>query len=286
MYGISVTNSSINYLFIRHFTIFTYLTVIFHLDYLYLRHIKRIIYKEECEHMVTVGEKIKEYRKSVKINQTKLAEKAEISRTYLSDVENNRYKPSISLLRKISEALAGAGGVIKIGNTTHINNTASLDSVIYNSLMEAAGYIKEADFLKTQLNALENEHMILNTEYQMIQHELSRSDLSDTVRTNLSEKLNKIETELHKLSVVMNSLKMNKELNKNFSGWDVLEDIPMDDVQDYLKKVGFKITETIQPKIDLETILNSTQEITFNGKTLNDKEKQKVLQVLHITLEN
>ncbi|MEK4128534.1 helix-turn-helix transcriptional regulator [Solibacillus sp. FSL W8-0474] len=236
--------------------------------------------------MVTVGEKIKEYRKSVKINQTKLAEKAEISRTYLSDVENNRYKPSISLLRKISEALAGAGGVIKIGNTTHINNTASLDSVIYNSLMEAAGYIKEADFLKTQLNALENEHMILNTEYQMIQHELSRSDLSDTVRTNLSEKLNKIETELHKLSVVMNSLKMNKELNKNFSGWDVLEDIPMDDVQDYLKKVGFKITETIQPKIDLETILNSTQEITFNGKTLNDKEKQKVLQVLHITLEN
>ncbi|MBX8943048.1 helix-turn-helix domain-containing protein [Lysinibacillus sp. K60] len=92
---------------------------------------------------MTVGKKLKEFRKGVKLNQTVFAEKAGISRTYLSDVENDRYKPSIPFLKKVSNALAGAGGRILINDTYYENNSETMYNIIYNSLMEHAGYIDE-----------------------------------------------------------------------------------------------------------------------------------------------
>jgi transcriptional regulator with XRE-family HTH domain len=54
---------------------------------------------------VDLGEKIRTLRKKASLTQVQLAEKALISRSYLADVEKNRYNPSLDTLDKIIEAL-------------------------------------------------------------------------------------------------------------------------------------------------------------------------------------
>lgn len=52
-----------------------------------------------------IGNKIKDLRKLNKMTQMELAAKANISRSYLADIERNRYNASLDTLKSISEAL-------------------------------------------------------------------------------------------------------------------------------------------------------------------------------------
>lgn len=52
-----------------------------------------------------VGQRIKELRKDVGLSQEALANKAEIDRTYVTDVENGRRNISIENLEKLVNAL-------------------------------------------------------------------------------------------------------------------------------------------------------------------------------------
>ena len=52
-----------------------------------------------------IGSKIKQYRKNEGLTQKDLAAKANISRSYLGDVEKNRYNASVETLQKIANAL-------------------------------------------------------------------------------------------------------------------------------------------------------------------------------------
>lgn len=54
---------------------------------------------------MSVGENIKYYRKQKKMTQFELAERANISRSYLADVEGDRYNPSVDTLKAIADAL-------------------------------------------------------------------------------------------------------------------------------------------------------------------------------------
>lgn len=54
---------------------------------------------------MSIGDKIKKYRVLQKMTQNELAKKANISRSYLADVENGRYNPSIEVLAAIADAL-------------------------------------------------------------------------------------------------------------------------------------------------------------------------------------
>ena len=55
--------------------------------------------------MGNIGEKIKKKRLEKHMKQNELAERAEISNTFLSDIENCRSEPSIKTLEKIAGAL-------------------------------------------------------------------------------------------------------------------------------------------------------------------------------------
>jgi transcriptional regulator with XRE-family HTH domain len=52
-----------------------------------------------------IGDNIKFFRKKAKMTQVELAQKANISRSYLADVERNRYNPSLDTLKAIASAL-------------------------------------------------------------------------------------------------------------------------------------------------------------------------------------
>lgn len=52
-----------------------------------------------------IGEKIKFFRKQAKLTQEGLAVKSNLSRSYIADLERNRYNPSVETLRTLAEAL-------------------------------------------------------------------------------------------------------------------------------------------------------------------------------------
>jgi transcriptional regulator with XRE-family HTH domain len=62
--------------------------------------------KRGCIVEKTIGTLMKEIRNTKKITQQKLADASNVSRSYLNDVENNRYKPSIEFLQSISTGLS------------------------------------------------------------------------------------------------------------------------------------------------------------------------------------
>jgi transcriptional regulator with XRE-family HTH domain len=52
-----------------------------------------------------VGQRVKELRKELNLSQEALANKAEVDRTYMTDVENGRRNISVEILEKIIAAL-------------------------------------------------------------------------------------------------------------------------------------------------------------------------------------
>lgn len=54
--------------------------------------------------MKNIGERIKDARKSAGLTQLELAKKTELSRSYIGDIEKDRYNPSVSTLQLIATA--------------------------------------------------------------------------------------------------------------------------------------------------------------------------------------
>ncbi|MBQ6059438.1 MAG: helix-turn-helix transcriptional regulator [Clostridia bacterium] len=67
--------------------------------------------------MIT-GELIKALRKERGLTQIELAKAAHISRSYLGDIERDRYDPSLKTLRQISAALQVTPGSLLEGEIT------------------------------------------------------------------------------------------------------------------------------------------------------------------------
>ena len=55
-----------------------------------------------------VGQRLKELRKNLGLSQEALALKAEVDRTYVTDVENGRRNVSLEILERLIKALGGS----------------------------------------------------------------------------------------------------------------------------------------------------------------------------------
>lgn len=69
---------------------------------------------------MSIGTKIKDIRKSKGLTQVQLADKAQISRSYLGDLEGDRYNPSLETLRSIANAL-GVDVSTFVSNDPNVN---------------------------------------------------------------------------------------------------------------------------------------------------------------------
>ena len=54
---------------------------------------------------IKVGQRIKELRKIILLSQESLANKADVDRTYVTDVENGRRNVSVEILERLINAL-------------------------------------------------------------------------------------------------------------------------------------------------------------------------------------
>lgn len=136
---------------------------------------------------MNIGESIKIFRKNSGLTQQQLADKSNISRSYLADVEKNRYNPSIDTLQKIATSLGVSVDVFlkDEAGTTTINENIQTSSL---SLKEQDKLDKEAqeivDNLRVSLS--QNKEYLENEDYRVLEASI-RSAL-ETIKLKNKEK--------------------------------------------------------------------------------------------------
>lgn len=90
--------------------------------------------------MATVGDRIREIREAKKLTQDQLAEKASISKGFLSDVENAKRDVSSDYLLRIANALGASIDYLLRGDEVNIKPKQPV--VIPHELSEAAEKIR------------------------------------------------------------------------------------------------------------------------------------------------
>ena len=90
--------------------------------------------------MATTGERIREVRATLGITQDELAEKAGISKGFLSDVENNNRNISSEYLLRIANALGASIDYLLRGETKELSRAESV--VIPPELSQVAEELK------------------------------------------------------------------------------------------------------------------------------------------------
>jgi transcriptional regulator with XRE-family HTH domain len=74
---------------------------------------------------MSIGKRIKDLRKLNKLTQVELAKKSNISRSYLADIENDRYNASVDTLKAIANSLNV--NLIDILEETTVTNESNLN---------------------------------------------------------------------------------------------------------------------------------------------------------------
>ena len=109
---------------------------------------------------MSIGQKIKNIRKSNKLTQIELAKKANISRSYLADIENDRYNASLDTLKsiansldvKLSELIEESSSDLKV-DSKNIKNKKQIETVAAH-LEDKKLTPKKVELLKNYIDAL------------------------------------------------------------------------------------------------------------------------------------
>lgn len=201
------------------------------------------------------------------------------------------------------EPKASKGVVSNWENNYNLPNNERLKRISELGKVSMAYLLKgekadKTEKLKKELLYLQENKMDKTLQIAKIADELSNPNWDEDTKKRLEkileehvlavektkEAIEEIKSYIEKSETLEVEINRNKELNKSINGWGDLEDIPLDEMKQKLEKTGYTVYENETPKIELEALFNSAQEITFNGKTLTDIEKQKALQILSITL--
>ena len=107
---------------------------------------------------MSVGSEIKQMRKARGLTQVELAEKSNISRSYLAGVEGDRYNPSIETLQRIADSLNTAPSVL-LGERS-ILDLVCADNFKYLSSLgsEKAASVSESLLSPEDFNLLQAYH--------------------------------------------------------------------------------------------------------------------------------
>ncbi|WP_027631928.1 helix-turn-helix domain-containing protein [Clostridium hydrogeniformans] len=109
---------------------------------------------------MSIGSKIKIIRKENKLTQVELAKKANISRSYLADIENNRYNPSLETLKSLANALGIS--VNKFFNEENEATETSVNKDILLNKKDEKDIAKDLDNIMDKLTNQEDGPLYYN----------------------------------------------------------------------------------------------------------------------------
>lgn len=111
--------------------------------------------------MTSIGTKIRNARKEAGMTQVELAKKTSLSRSYIGDIEKDRYNPSVATLRAIAEA-TGVPVESILGNSTSAQPPAQKEDREHKHLqdllsdphlrriLESSGQLSESSLQEVQ----------------------------------------------------------------------------------------------------------------------------------------
>ncbi|KAA1042474.1 helix-turn-helix transcriptional regulator [Macrococcus equipercicus] len=182
---------------------------------------------------MSIGNNIKLIRKEKKMTQQEFANHMEISRSYLSDIENNRKNPSSSTLEKISEKLDVSMVYLTTGNKILRDLTDREQKEIFSKYKE-----QKETFSKYKEN-IQKDIVNQKANVQNLLIKLSNADLTYSETFYLSTVLNFIissdDKDLKFMTVLFNYLERYKDAeisDEDFS--EVIDDLK-ESISDYLK---------------------------------------------------
>lgn len=115
---------------------------------------------------MNIGNKIKDLRKSNKMTQLELAAKSNISRSYLADIERNRYNASLDTLKAIATAL-------------NVNLNEFFDSKETTNSEKTTEYFLEQYLRTLGYEFIYDSEGYVILDYLSSQYEISESDITD-----------------------------------------------------------------------------------------------------------
>jgi len=233
---------------------------------------------------MSIGKNIKKFRKEKKLTQVELAKKANMSRSYLADVEGDRYNPSIETLSDIANALGVTTGEILEGRDSFgkfIKTRREAEGLSLETVAEKAGINKK------HLERIENEETtsfyldvktmkklaeVLNVSYsQIYEAKGSLIDLTDREKKEFLDSLYKEdyinEQVLYTLSLFNFPENKNNELLVEFV--DVLSKVV----------VNSKAKFTFSINLDKQESFNSFREKLINLDNL--ELKMRIIEALN-----
>lgn len=106
---------------------------------------------------MSIGQKIKTIRKTNKLTQVELSKKANISRSYLADIENDRYNASLDTLKSIANALnvkiSDLVDESKVNDSKSSKNKEQIDTIAAH-LEDKNLTPKKVELIKNYIDAL------------------------------------------------------------------------------------------------------------------------------------
>ncbi|OMD29162.1 hypothetical protein BJP48_18905 [Paenibacillus odorifer] len=217
-----------------------------------------------------VGEKIKSIRKQRKLTQSDLAIKANISRSYLADVEGGRYNPSLDTLKSIATALNTELSTLLENESTDTEFELSpekkneMRSVLHDSLAKAQEIF---DLTEDEDGHISQYIENLNSRYSAL---LVGNNSAITYRS-----LNDIYKSVQSMDVQSNEFLMFQAL--------------LNELIDLKLNIAIKKgppVNTEEPKtLDIFSDLNSGKPIMYKGRVLNEDEIEKYRQLVKIMFE-
>ncbi|HZK54912.1 MAG TPA: helix-turn-helix transcriptional regulator [Desulfosporosinus sp.] len=105
---------------------------------------------------MTIGARIRQSRKQKGMTQTKLAENAGISRSYLADVEADRYNPSLKTLLELAQALGIAVSCLIEDGLPGSSSEAVAPIERNHTPTTIAAHIENMDFTEEETKAIDD----------------------------------------------------------------------------------------------------------------------------------
>lgn len=78
--------------------------------------------------MASIGENIRDARKAAHMTQVELAQRTKLSRSYIGDIEKDRYNPSVATLQSIADATHVPVEQLLGGQTISDSNNTGTDT--------------------------------------------------------------------------------------------------------------------------------------------------------------
>ncbi|MER2057829.1 MAG: helix-turn-helix transcriptional regulator [Niallia sp.] len=221
---------------------------------------------------MSIGDNVKKIRREKKLTQEELALQMGISRSYLSDIENNRKNPSSKTLEILAEKLGISMSYLFEGRDALQTFTSKREELnkdrtfIKSNKEDTVSKIKEIEIQLKKFLDIEDEKLTAKELDNRQRLSKERSELITRARS-LRDQIDDLDVEIAEVNDLIRQSLEYKEAEK-------------------AKNMIESFTGEAKTEVDLENIFTIAQEITINGKTLTDEEKQKALQILKITFGN